>query len=78
MTEEILQRLFDELTSKPDSGVLPVLEIADTVKKQDDSGITTIDRRQLYRAQTPQCFQARISPCTGRSRTGRQSVSNDR
>ena len=72
VTEEILQRLFDALASKPDSGVLPVLEIADTVKKQDDSGITTIDRRQLYRAQTPAMFsQARISPGTGRSRTGR-------
>ena len=59
VTEEILQRLFDALASKPDSGVLPVLEIADTVKKQDDSGITTIDRRQLYRAQTPQCFLRR-------------------
>ncbi|MEC8744933.1 MAG: IspD/TarI family cytidylyltransferase, partial [Pseudomonadota bacterium] len=59
VTEEILQRLFDALTSKPDSGVLPVLEIADTVKKQDNSSITTIDRRQLYRAQTPQCFLRR-------------------
>ena len=56
VTDDILQRLFGALTSHPDSGVLPALEIADTIKKQDESGITTIDRRKLLRAQTPQCF----------------------
>ncbi len=56
VTDRILHRVLDALAAHPDMAILPVLEIADTVKKQDEGGITTIDRRQLMRAQTPQCF----------------------
>ncbi len=56
ITDEILRRLLTALTEHPEHAILPVLEMTDTIKQQDQNSISTIDRRQLMRAQTPQCF----------------------
>jgi 2-C-methyl-D-erythritol 4-phosphate cytidylyltransferase len=39
--------------------VIPAVKIADTIKTVDDQGniVNTLDRRRLYRAQTPQTFR---------------------
>jgi 2-C-methyl-D-erythritol 4-phosphate cytidylyltransferase/2-C-methyl-D-erythritol 2,4-cyclodiphosphate synthase len=38
-------------------GALPCLPVADTLKRQDDGGLTTVSRDGLWRAQTPQAFR---------------------
>ncbi len=40
-------------------GVIPVIPIYDTIKKIDKNNIKTIDRKGLFRVQTPQIFRAK-------------------
>jgi len=56
LTEAVIGRLLKAL-EKAD-GALPVLPVADTLKRVDDGQVTaTLDRSRLYRAQTPQAFR---------------------
>lgn len=52
-----VQRLVEQVTSSGDGAILAE-PIVDTVKQADDSGhiAKTLDRRRLWRAQTPQMF----------------------
>ena len=53
----LLDALIDHLQTMPDTPVLPVLPIAETVKSVDGTRITgTVARETLARAQTPQAF----------------------
>lgn len=38
------------------SGALPSIAVTDTLKRRSDAGLTTVDRKDLYAAQTPQGF----------------------
>jgi 2-C-methyl-D-erythritol 4-phosphate cytidylyltransferase/2-C-methyl-D-erythritol 2,4-cyclodiphosphate synthase len=40
-------------------GAIPVLAVADTLKRLDDNGVTTVARDGLWHAQTPQAFRTR-------------------
>jgi len=53
-----LARLIDEVGDDPVGGLL-ALPVADTVKRCDDDGrvTATVDREQLWAAQTPQMFR---------------------
>lgn len=54
----LLDAISDALHNRPDQGVLPVLPIAETIKRVSDGGMvtTTVDRSGLHTAQTPQTF----------------------
>lgn len=57
ISHQVLDRLYASLHASPKAGVLPVLPVADTLKKAGKDGqIETVDRRGLFKAQTPQCF----------------------
>jgi 2-C-methyl-D-erythritol 4-phosphate cytidylyltransferase/2-C-methyl-D-erythritol 2,4-cyclodiphosphate synthase len=52
----LIDRVLDALIDRP--AVLPVLPVTDTIKRvRDDRVETTLDRRGLFRAQTPQGFR---------------------
>jgi 2-C-methyl-D-erythritol 4-phosphate cytidylyltransferase / 2-C-methyl-D-erythritol 2,4-cyclodiphosphate synthase len=53
---ELLERVRDEL--RPDMGVLPALAVSDTLKRAGQNGLieATVERANLYSAQTPQAF----------------------
>lgn len=54
----LIDRVLDALASAP--GAIPALPVADTLKRGRDGRITeTVDRSQLWRAQTPQAFRYR-------------------
>lgn len=38
-------------------GALPAFAVADTLKRQDETGVSTVSRDGLHRAQTPQAFR---------------------
>jgi 2-C-methyl-D-erythritol 4-phosphate cytidylyltransferase len=52
----VLERVLDAI--EPDTGAIAAVPVADTLKRVDEDGrITgTVDRRGLWRAQTPQGF----------------------
>jgi 2-C-methyl-D-erythritol 4-phosphate cytidylyltransferase len=53
---EDLRALLDVLPTSP-QGVILALPVADTLKRaEDDHAVGTVDRRQLWRALTPQAF----------------------
>jgi 2-C-methyl-D-erythritol 4-phosphate cytidylyltransferase/2-C-methyl-D-erythritol 2,4-cyclodiphosphate synthase len=55
VSAEVISRVIEALDRH--QGVLPVLPVADTLKRADgEMVIETIDRRRLFRAQTPQGF----------------------
>lgn len=58
LRREDLDRLLDELWTDPVGGLL-ALPVADTLKRADGEGRveTTLDRRQTWRAFTPQMFR---------------------
>lgn len=51
----LIERLITETGDHPAGGLL-ALPVVDTVKRHSDSGITTVDRANLWLAQTPQMF----------------------
>ena len=56
ITRQDLERLRDE-ASDADGGLLAI-PVADTLKRgHDDRAVQTVDRRDLWRAQTPQMFE---------------------
>lgn len=58
ISEKLLLTLKHELTTHP--AIIPVIPISDTVKKIHHKKVEkTIDRSQLVRAQTPQCFDVK-------------------
>jgi len=52
--------LLNDLTARvtPENGVIPALDMVDTLKKADTDGkiVATLDRQGLIQVQTPQCF----------------------
>lgn len=56
-THALIDRVIDALTASP--GALPGLPLADTLKRADASGKVagTVDRANLWRAETPQGFR---------------------
>jgi len=50
----LINRLISQ--AKDGIGVVPVVPIKDSIRKLDDENSTHIDRSQLYKVQTPQCF----------------------
>ena len=55
VSAEVIDRVIEALDRH--DGVLPVLPVADTLKRADgEMVIETVDRRRLFRAQTPQGF----------------------
>jgi 2-C-methyl-D-erythritol 4-phosphate cytidylyltransferase/2-C-methyl-D-erythritol 2,4-cyclodiphosphate synthase len=55
VSAEVIDRVIAALDRH--DGVLPVLPVADTLKRADgENVIETVDRRRLFRAQTPQGF----------------------
>jgi 2-C-methyl-D-erythritol 4-phosphate cytidylyltransferase/2-C-methyl-D-erythritol 2,4-cyclodiphosphate synthase len=50
----LLRRLMDETT--PEIGAVPVLPVAEALKRIDGTGISAVDRENLYVTQTPQSF----------------------
>jgi 2-C-methyl-D-erythritol 4-phosphate cytidylyltransferase len=59
LTPELLDDLVAELVANPDAdGVIAAAPLTDTVKKFDGDRITeTLDRSELWAAQTPQVFR---------------------
>ena len=53
-----LRRLLDHIQHAGDGGLLAT-PVVDTLKHQGDSAVTTVDRRDLWRALTPQVFRYR-------------------
>jgi 2-C-methyl-D-erythritol 4-phosphate cytidylyltransferase len=53
-----IDKLIDAVSRHPDGGLLGV-QVSDTVKRAGSSGevLETLDRNELWRAQTPQIFQ---------------------
>jgi 2-C-methyl-D-erythritol 4-phosphate cytidylyltransferase/2-C-methyl-D-erythritol 2,4-cyclodiphosphate synthase len=58
VTRALIGRLLDALGSSGIKGVVPVVPIADTLKRVGEGGVieTTIDRQNLHAVQTPQAF----------------------
>ena len=52
-----VDRLLEAL--KTSAGAIPALPVADTLKRSDSAGATTVSREGLWRAQTPQAFRLR-------------------
>jgi 2-C-methyl-D-erythritol 4-phosphate cytidylyltransferase len=59
VTPELLDDLVAELVANPDAdGIIAAAPVTDTIKKVDDAHIAdTLDRSQLWGAQTPQVFR---------------------
>lgn len=54
LTREVIDALIAKLT--PEQGVVPVLPVADTVRRHDDGVWSEVPRDGLMRIQTPQAF----------------------
>lgn len=56
-SQELISRVVQELANY--KGVIPAIPVTDTIKRASQNRIieTTIDRRDLYQAQTPQGFE---------------------
>jgi 2-C-methyl-D-erythritol 4-phosphate cytidylyltransferase len=60
VSDEVIERVLQPLGEGWD-GAVPVVEIADTVKRvRDDEVMETIERADLRAAQTPQAFEADV------------------
>lgn len=57
VSHEVMDRCL--ATARDVGAAIPALKISDTIKTVDDNGriVNTLDRRRLYRAQTPQTFR---------------------
>jgi 2-C-methyl-D-erythritol 4-phosphate cytidylyltransferase len=54
-SRELVQKAYE--TALRDGSAVPVIPIEDTVREIDEKGSRIIDRKMLYRVQTPQAFQ---------------------
>ncbi|HYL32329.1 MAG TPA: bifunctional 2-C-methyl-D-erythritol 4-phosphate cytidylyltransferase/2-C-methyl-D-erythritol 2,4-cyclodiphosphate synthase [Stellaceae bacterium] len=64
-----IDRVLGALTDAP--AAVPALKLADTIKRADDGRVLeTVDRAQLWRAQTPQGFRYREILAAHRAATG--------
>jgi len=60
VSQEVVERLLSALSAGWD-GAVPVLPLADTVKRvRDEAVVETLDRAELAAAQTPQAFVASV------------------
>lgn len=57
VTVEMIRATIDAIRAGADAA-LAAIPVADTLKRSSETGIETIDRASLYRAQTPQAFRA--------------------
>jgi len=55
-TTEMLDKLITELSDHPTGGIM-ALPVRDTLKKVTDHDVVTMERDQLWQAQTPQMFR---------------------
>ncbi|MDJ0921935.1 MAG: bifunctional 2-C-methyl-D-erythritol 4-phosphate cytidylyltransferase/2-C-methyl-D-erythritol 2,4-cyclodiphosphate synthase [Henriciella sp.] len=58
LTPDVIDALFEALEGV--DAAAPALRVIDALKRQDGDGLTTVDRSDLYRIQTPQVF--RVGP----------------
>lgn len=56
VTSDVIARVLDGLSDRYDA-CIPVLPVADTLKRVQADQIATVDRTGLFRAQTPQAFR---------------------
>ena len=56
LTAADVDRLVLRLTTGPAQGLSAGMPAADTLVRQGDSGLSVIDRQDVFRLQTPQCF----------------------
>ena len=54
VSETLMNNLIDK--SKSGVGVIPVVPVKDSIRKVEGENTTHIDRSNLYKVQTPQCF----------------------
>ena len=67
----LIDRMIDALSATP--GAIPVLPVADTVKRGADGQVVeTLDRTTLWRAQTPQAFRYADIMTAHAAATGRE------
>jgi 2-C-methyl-D-erythritol 4-phosphate cytidylyltransferase/2-C-methyl-D-erythritol 2,4-cyclodiphosphate synthase len=59
VTPELVSRLIKAAGATENAGAIAALRVVDTIKREDGSGhiAETIDRTELWRAQTPQAFK---------------------
>ncbi len=59
LTEELLQRLKHATQNKQSEGAILAIPVVDSLKKVDGNGkiISSVDRKNIWYAQTPQCFR---------------------
>jgi 2-C-methyl-D-erythritol 4-phosphate cytidylyltransferase/2-C-methyl-D-erythritol 2,4-cyclodiphosphate synthase len=53
----LIRRLMEETT--PETGAVPVLPVAEALKRIDGTGVAAVEREGLYTTQTPQSFSAK-------------------
>ncbi|KAB8202756.1 YgbB family-domain-containing protein [Aspergillus parasiticus] len=58
ISSPLLDKIRDAMREEPDIGVILAIPVSDTIKSVDESGLisSTVPRKGLYRAQTPQAF----------------------
>jgi 2-C-methyl-D-erythritol 4-phosphate cytidylyltransferase/2-C-methyl-D-erythritol 2,4-cyclodiphosphate synthase len=54
VSEDLCRKLIEE--AREAGGAIPVLPVADALKRLNGERLETVDRERLYRAQTPQAF----------------------
>jgi len=54
VSTSLINRLISQ--TKDGIGIIPVVPVKDSIRKVDGENSTQIDRRKLYKVQTPQCF----------------------
>lgn len=57
LPRSVIDRLLAAVDAGAD-GAIPVLPVADTLKRRAEDAVSTVDREGLFRAQTPQAFRA--------------------
>lgn len=54
VSPSLLKRLIEN--TKADNGIIPVIPIKDSIRRIENDHSTPIDRKNLFKIQTPQCF----------------------
>ena len=54
VSTSLINRLISQ--TKDGVGVIPIVPVKDSIRKVDGENSTHIDRKKLYKVQTPQCF----------------------
>ena len=54
VSTSLINRLISQ--AKEGAGAIPIVPVRDSIRKVDGENSTHIDRRKLYKVQTPQCF----------------------